>query len=171
VFVFGADKARVLREESLKIGDAEISCRVVQSGSTVRWIPKEGPGADRVALKTQAGDQTVVVTELGEEEVPVKGEAKKCLKGNDRRRDRLGPRRRPRVRRPREDGRRDRRGDEWGADPAARPATRNPAEEFIEKLLLSEADRLKGEGAVMLREVTEAMKDRPRRRRRSSRSS
>jgi hypothetical protein len=47
----------------------------------------------------------------------------------------------------------------WGADPAARPATRNPAEEFIQKLLLSEADRLKGEGAVMLREVTEAMKD------------
>ena len=79
VFVFGADKARVLREESLKVGDAEFPCRVVQSGSTLRWIPKEGPGADRVALKVQTGDQTSVVTELSEEEVPVKGEAKKVL--------------------------------------------------------------------------------------------
>ena len=64
----------------LKVGEAEIPCRVVQSGSTLRWIPKEGPGADRVALKVQAGDQTSVVTELNEEEIPVKGEAKKCLK-------------------------------------------------------------------------------------------
>jgi len=30
VFVFGADKARVLREETLKVGDQDIPCRVVQ---------------------------------------------------------------------------------------------------------------------------------------------
>jgi hypothetical protein len=77
-FVFGS--ARVVREEAVKVGDAEIPCRVVESGGTLRWIPKEGPAADRVALKVQAGDRTTAVAELGEEEVPVKGEAKKCLK-------------------------------------------------------------------------------------------
>jgi hypothetical protein len=132
---------------------------VVQSGSTVRWIPKEGAGADRVALKTQVGDQTVVVTELSEEEVPVKGEAKKCLKvttgevtvwGHD---DVPGFAVRVKT------GTETAEAVAWGADLAARPATRSPAEEFIEKLLLNEADRLKGEGGVMLREVTEAMKE------------
>jgi hypothetical protein len=77
-YVFGS--ARVLREEPVKVGEAEIPCRVVQSGSTLRWIPKEGPWADRVALKVQVGDAPIVITELGEEEVPVKGETKKCLK-------------------------------------------------------------------------------------------
>jgi hypothetical protein len=163
VFVFGADKARILREESLKVGDAEIPCRVVQSGSTLRWIPKEGPGADRVALKLQVGDQTSVVTELSEEEVPVKGEAKKCLKytvgdvtvwGHDD-----VPGFAVRVKMETETSE----AIEWGADPAARPATPKPAaaEKYIEKLLMNEAERLKGEGGVMLREVTEAMKDRP----------
>lgn len=161
VFVFGAEKARVVREESVKIGDAEIPCRVVQSGSTIRWIAKEGPGADRVALKTQVGDQTVAVTEIAEEEVPVKGEAKKCLKvttgdvtvwGHDD-----VPGFAVRVKTATETAE----ATGWGADLAARPATRNPADEFIEKLLLNEADRLKGEGGVMLREVTEAMKDMP----------
>jgi hypothetical protein len=163
VFVFGADKARVLREETLKVGDAEIPCRVVQSGSTLRWIPKEGPGADRVALQVQAGDRTSVVSEMTEEEVSIKGEAKRCLKvttgevtvwGHD---DVPGFVVRVKT------------GDEiaeaveWGADPAARPATGKPggAEEYIGKLLLNEAERLKGEGWIRLREVIEAMKDRP----------
>src|SRR5204862_185951 len=80
VFVFGVDKARVVREETLKVGDAEIPCRVVQSDATLRWVPKDGPGADRVALKVQTGDQASVVSELVEVEVPVKGETKKGLK-------------------------------------------------------------------------------------------
>lgn len=163
VFVFGADKARVLREESLKVGDAEIPCRVVQSGSTLRWIPKEGPGADRVALKVQAGDQTSVVTELGEEEIPVKGEAKKCLKvtagdvtvwGHDD-----VPGFAVRVKTAAETAE----AMEWSADPAARPATPKPAaaDERYEKLLVAEAQRLKGEGWAKLREVVEAMKTPP----------
>ncbi|MBI3856119.1 MAG: hypothetical protein HY293_10565, partial [Planctomycetes bacterium] len=52
---------------------------------------------------------------------------------------------------------------EWAADPAARPAIKKPAvaEEYIAKLLLSEAERLKGEGWTMLRDVIEAMKNEP----------
>ena len=52
---------------------------------------------------------------------------------------------------------------EWAADPAARLATKKAgaAEEYIQKLLLSEAERLKGEGWVVLQEVIAAMKDRP----------
>ena len=162
VFVFGADKARVIREESLKIGDAEIPCRVVQSGSTVRWIPKEGPGADRVALKVQVGDQTVVVTELGEEEVPVKGEAKKCLKmttgdvtvwGHD---DVPGFALRVKT------GNETAEAMGWGSDPATRPAPgKTAAEERLEKAALSEAERLKFEGWALLQEVIEVMKDPP----------
>jgi hypothetical protein len=160
VFVFGADKARVVREESLKIGDAEIACRVVQSNSTLRWIPKEGPGADRVALKTQAGDQTVVVTELGEEEIPVKGETRKCLKytigdmtvwGSDD-----VPGFAVRVTKGNETAE----ATEWGADPATRPAIVKPVTaEERQRTLLAEAERLKAEGWVMLREVIDAMKE------------
>lgn len=163
VLVFGADKARVLREESLKVGDAEIPCRVVQSGSTLRWIPKEGPGADRVALKAQAGDQTSVVTELSEEEVPVKGEAKKCLKytvgdmtvwGHD---DVPGFAVRVKT------GAEISEVIEWGADLAARPAIKKPAsaEARSEGTLLAEAERLKVHGWVMLEEVIESMKTPP----------
>jgi hypothetical protein len=163
VFVFGSDKARILREESLKVGDAEIPCNVVQSGSTMRWIPKEGPGADRVALKVQVGDQTSVVTELSEEEVPVKGVAKKCLKytvgdvtvwGHD---DVPGFAVRVQT------GVETAEVIEWSSDPAARPATKKAvvAEEHSEKLLLAEAERLKSEGWVMLREVIDAMKTPP----------
>jgi hypothetical protein len=163
VFVFGADKARVLREESLKIGDAEIPCRVVQSGSTVRWIPKEGPGVDRVALKSQVGDQTVVVTELSEEEVPVKGEAKKCLKvttgdvtvwGHDN-----IPGFAVRVK----TGNETAEAIDWGADPATRPATskRDAAEDRLEKAAMAYADGLKFEGWLRLQEVIDAMKDQP----------
>lgn len=163
VFVFGPDKARVLREETLKVGDAEIPCRVVQAGATLRWIPKEGPGADRVALKAQAGDQTSVVTELCEEEVLVKGEAKKCLKytvgevtvwGHD---DIPGFAVRVKT------GTETAEAIEWGADPAMRPATakRTSAEGRPEKAALAEAERMKLEGWVLLREVIEAMKDRP----------
>jgi hypothetical protein len=181
VFVFGA---RVLREESLKVGDAEIPCRVVQSGSTSRWIPKEGPGADRVALKVQTGDQTSVVTELSEEEVPVKGEAKKCLKvtvgdvtvwGHD---DVPGFAVRVKT------GNETADAIEWGSDPAARPALAKPAaaapkkttpapvpvavaeppapvEERPVSTLLAEAEQLKSQGAALLREVIEAMKKPP----------
>jgi hypothetical protein len=163
VFVFGADKARILREESLKIGDAEIPCRVVQSGSSVRWIPKEGPGVDRVALKVQVGDQTVVVTELSEEEVPVKGAAKKCLKittgdvtvwGHD---DIPGFAVRVKT------GNETAEAIEWGADPATRPATtkRDAAEDRLEKAALAYADGLKFEGWLRLQEVIDAMKDAP----------
>lgn len=163
VFVFGADKARVLREESLKVGDAEIPCRVVQSGATLRWIPKEGLGADRVALKVQAGDQTSVVTELSEEEIPVKGEAKKCLKytigdmtvwGHD---DVPGFAVRMKT------GAETSEAIDWAADPSARPVTPKPAavDPRFEKLLLGEAQRLKTEGWVMLRGVVEAMKTPP----------
>lgn len=158
VFVFGADKARVLREESLKVGDAEILCRVVQSGSTLRWIPKEGPGAERVALKVQTGDQTSVVTELGEEEIPVKGEAKKCLKytvgdvtvwGHD---DVPGFAVRVKT------GAETSEAIEWSADPTARPAT---PKAVATDTLLAEAERLKLHGWVLLREVIEAMKTPP----------
>jgi len=163
VFVFGPDKARLLREESLKVGDVEIPCRVVQSGSTLRWIPKEGPGADRVALKVQIGDQTSLVTELSEEEVPVKGVAKTCLKytvgdvtvwGRDE-----VPGFAVRVKAGAETAE----AIEWASDPAARPAMKKPAEaeERSEKLLLAEAERLKIEGWVLLREVMEAMKTPP----------
>ena len=163
VFVFGADKARVLREESLKVGDADILCSVVQSGSTLRWIPKEGLGADRVALKVQVGDQTSVVIELGEEEVPVKGEVKKCLKY------RVGdvtvwghndvPGFAVRV----ATGAETAEVIDWGTDPAARPATKKPAaaEEPSEKTLLAEAEGLKVHGWVLLEEVIEAMKTPP----------
>ena len=163
VFVFGADKARVLREETLKVGDTEILCRVVQSGSTVRWIPKEGPAADRVALKVQAGDQTCVAAEVSEEERPVKGEVKKCLKvtvgdttvwGHD---DVPGFAVRVKT------GSETAEAVEWGADPATRPAIakRIASEERSEKATLAEAQRLKVEGWVMLREVIQAMKDPP----------
>jgi DNA-binding protein H-NS len=163
VFVFGADKARVLREETLKVGDAEIPCRVVQSGSTLRWIPKEGPGADRVALKVQTGDQAVVVTELSEEEIPVKGEAKKCLKytageltvwGRD---DVPGFAVRVKT------GFETAEAIDWAADLAARPASPKPAkaEERPDKALLAEAERLKVEGWVLLRDVVVAMKTPP----------
>jgi hypothetical protein len=163
VFVFGADKARVLREETLKVGDAEIPCRVVQSGSTSRWIPKEGPGADRVALKVQAGDRTAVVTEMSEEEIPVKGEAKKCLKvtvgdvttwGHDE-----VPGFVVRVK----TGAEIAEAIDWAADPAARPATpkRAVVDERSEQTLLAEAQRLKIEGWVLLRKVVVAMKTPP----------
>lgn len=163
VFVFGSDKARVLREETVKVGDAEIACRVVQSGSTLRYIPKDGPGADRVALKTQSGDRTSVVTEMGEEEIPVRGEAKKCLKytvgdvtvwGHD---DIPGFAVRVKT------GTETAEAIDWGADPATRPAIAKPAapEEHSEKAALAEAERLKLEGWVLLRDVLEAMKDRP----------
>jgi hypothetical protein len=172
VFVFGADKARVLREETLKIGDAEIPCRVVQSGATSRWIPKEGPAADRVALKVQAGDQTSVVTDLSEEEISVKGEAKKCLKvsagdvtvwGHD---DVPGFAVRVKT------GNETAEAVDWGADPAARPAPPKPAgtapkktrpasEERSLSILLAEAERLKSEGWPLLRDAIGAMKDPP----------
>lgn len=161
VFVFGADRARVLREETVKVGEAEIPCRVVQSGSTLRWIPKEGPGADRVALKTQVADLTVVVTELGEEEIPVKGEAKKCLKmvtgdvtvwGHDD-----VPGFVVRVKTATETVE----AVEWGTDPSTRPVTKKPSEDRPEKAALAEAERLRVEGWVLLQEVMEAMKDRP----------
>jgi hypothetical protein len=158
VFVFGANTARVLREESLKVGDAEIPCRVVQSGSTLRWIPKEGPGAERVALKVQTGDQTSVVTELSEEEIPIKGEAMKCLKytvgdvtvwGHD---DVPGfaVRMKTKAETAEVIG--------WAADPAARPAISKPA---ATDTLLAEAERLRLHGWVLLREVMEAMKTPP----------
>jgi hypothetical protein len=173
VFVFGADRARVVREESLKVGTTEIPCRVVQSGATLRWIPKEGPGADRVALKVQTGDKTVVVTELAEEEIPVKGEARKCLKiataeatvwGHD---DVPGFAVRVKT------------GDEiaeaieWGADQKSRPKFAKkeapvllaeilaPTDDRSVKLLLADAEQLSTEGATMLRDVIEAMKEPP----------
>lgn len=173
LFLFGADRARVVREESLKVGDAELPCRVVQSGSTLRWIPKEGPGADRVAVKVQAGDQTIVVTELGEEEVPVKGETKKCLKvttgestvwSHD---DVPGFAVRVKT------GSETAEAIEWGADPTLRPATRKKAppvpvaevlttvKERPVKRLVADAEQLTNEGASLLREVMEAMKDPP----------
>jgi len=173
VFVFGADKARVVREEAVKVGDAEIPCRVVQSGSTLRWIPKEGPAADRVALKVQAGDQTIVVTELSEEEVPVNGEAKKCLKvtvggktvwGHD-----AVPGFAVRVK----TGNEIAEAVKWGGDLASRPARAKeappvllaeilaPSEKRPVNGLLAEADQLSNEGATMLREVMEVMKDPP----------
>jgi len=163
VLVFGADRACVLREESLKVGDAEIPCLVVQSARTLRWIPKEGLGADRVALKMQVGDQTSVVTELGEEEVPVKGEAKKCLKytigdltvwGHD---DVPGFAVRLKT------GAATAEAIDWAADPAARPEIKKPvaAEERSEKTLLAEAEGLKVHGWVLLEEVIEAMKSPP----------
>jgi hypothetical protein len=161
VFVFGADKARVLREETLKVGDTDIPCRVVQSGATLRWIPKEGPGADRVSLKTQTGDHTTLVTELGEEDVPVKGEPKKCLKVT------VGdvtvwgldgvPGFAVRVK----TGSETAEVVDWGTDPAARPAIAKPAEEHPEKAVLAEAERLRLEGWVLLREVIEVERDRP----------
>jgi hypothetical protein len=170
VFLFGG---RVVREEAVKIGDAEIPCRVVQSGSTLRWIPKEGPAADRVALKVQAGDQTTVVTELGEEEVPVKGEAKKCLKvtvgdvttwGHD---DVPGFAVRVKT------GNEIAEAIEWGTDLAARPASRKktPPAALPEvlstidsrpvKSLLAEAEQLTNEGSTLLLEVIETMKEPP----------
>jgi hypothetical protein len=163
VFVFGADKARVLREEALKVGEAEIPCRVVQSGSTVRWIPKEGPGADRVALKVQAGEKTTAVTELSEEEIQVKGEAKKCLKatagdvtvwGHD---DVPGYAVRVKT------GAETAEAIDWGPDATARPALPKPTatEERPEKTLLAEAEKLKVEGWALLREVIVAMKTPP----------
>lgn len=172
-FVFGADRARVVREEALNVGDAEIPCLVVQSGSTIRWIPKEGPGADRVALKVQTGDRTIVVSELGEEEIPVKGEAKKCLKvtigdttvwGHD-----TVPGFAVRVK----TGNGIAEAVEWGADLAARPSSRNkvspaPAAEVLTRVkerpvksLVAEAEQLSNEGSTLLLEVIEAMKDPP----------
>jgi hypothetical protein len=173
VFVFGAGQARVVREEAVKVGDAEIPCRVVQSGATFRWIPKEGPAADRVALKVQTGDRTTVVTELGEEEIPVKGEAKKCLKytvgettvwGHDE-----VPGFAVRVK----TGSETSEAVKWGGDLASRPARPKeappvllaeilaPAEKRPLTGLLAEADQLTNEGAAMLREVIEAMKAPP----------
>lgn len=158
VFVFGAETARVLREESLKVGDAEIPCRVVQSGATLRWIPKEGPGADRVTLKVQTGDRTSVVTDLAEEEIPVKGEPKKCLRtttgdvtvwGHD---DVPGFAVRVKA------GAETAEAIDWAADPSARPATPKTA---TTDTLLAEAQRLKVEGWVRLRDVVEAMKSPP----------
>lgn len=159
VYVF---EGRVLREESLKVGDAEIPCRVVQSGSTLRWIPKEGPAADRVALKVQTGDQTTVVTALGEEEIPVRGEPKKCLRyttgdvtvwGHDE-----VPGFVVRVKSASETAE----AVEWAADPAARLAPKPAAaEERTEKSLMSEAERLKVQGWMILREVLDEIKAEP----------
>jgi hypothetical protein len=127
VFVFGADKAHVLREETVKLGEVDIPCRVIQSGSTLRWIPKEVPGVDHVALKVQTGDQTIVVTELAEEEVPVKGQAKKCLKYAAGEVTVWGHEEVPGFAVRVKTGNETAEAIEWGADPAARPATPTPA--------------------------------------------
>jgi len=78
--VFAAGRDRVVGEEALAVGDAQVPCRIVQSGATRRWIVKEGPGADRVALKTQTGEEIQAATGYSEEEIPVKGETRKCVK-------------------------------------------------------------------------------------------
>ncbi len=163
VFVFGADKARVLREETVKVGDAEILCRVVQSGATLRWIPKEGPGADRVALKVQAGEQTIVVTELSEEEIPVKGEAKKCLKVTTGDRTVWGHDDVPGFAVRVKTGSETAEAVDWAAEAAARPVTPKPAtaEARPDRPLLAEAERMKVEGWVLLRDVVVAMKAPP----------
>jgi hypothetical protein len=70
-------KGKILREESVKIGDADLACSVVGDSGTTLWIPKSGPLADRWAVKQSAGDP---VTAIGEEEIDVKGEKKKCAR-------------------------------------------------------------------------------------------
>jgi hypothetical protein len=77
---FAPGRGQVVREEKLTVGSTEVSCAVVDSGGVLRWIPKEGRWAERLALKTQVGEQASTVGELGEEEIPIKGTAKSCIK-------------------------------------------------------------------------------------------
>jgi hypothetical protein len=74
---FGGGKGQVAREESVKVGDADVACAVVNTQGAPLWIPKSGRLADRVAVKSGAGS---AVSAIGEEEVPVKGESKKCVR-------------------------------------------------------------------------------------------
>jgi hypothetical protein len=69
-------KGKVAREETVKIGDAEVTCVVVESNGTAYWIPKAGRWADRLAVK----GPNAAVSAIGEEEIPVKGEPKKCAR-------------------------------------------------------------------------------------------
>jgi hypothetical protein len=74
---YSSGKGRVLREESVRVGEQDVPCRVVDQGGAVRWIPREGPGVDRVVLK---GDSASALTALKEEEQSVKGSPLKCVR-------------------------------------------------------------------------------------------
>jgi hypothetical protein len=74
---YASGKGRVLREESVRVGDQDVPCRVVDQGGVARWIPKEGPGADRVVVK---GDSASPLSLLKEEELPVRGSPLKCVR-------------------------------------------------------------------------------------------
>ena len=124
VFAYGG--ARTLREEPLKVGDAEIPCRVVESGAVTRWIPREGRAADRLALKTAVAGQETVVTRIGEEEVPVKGEARKCLVYETGSAKLWAHEDVPGLLVRIEEGGTLREISDWGTDPAARPEFPKP---------------------------------------------
>jgi len=71
---------KILREEMVQVGDANIACVVVESGTTLRWIAKDGRAANRVIVKAVGGGQTTTLSGIGESEASVKGQAKACVR-------------------------------------------------------------------------------------------
>jgi hypothetical protein len=75
-----AGKGKVVREEALRIGDQEVPCRVVDAQGATFWVPTRGRLADRAIVKLSSGDQELSLSSLSEEEISVKGEARKCVR-------------------------------------------------------------------------------------------
>ncbi len=67
---FAGGKGKVLREETIKIGDADVACSVVDIKGLPHWVAKG------IVVKDPNG----AASALAEEEVSVKGETKKCVK-------------------------------------------------------------------------------------------
>jgi hypothetical protein len=70
---------KVLREEAVRVGGTDVACWVVESGTTLRWIAKDGRAGNRVVVKTVAGEKTTALDDLGEAELTVKDQARPCV--------------------------------------------------------------------------------------------
>lgn len=68
-----------LGEETLRVGDLEIPCLVIQVGEEKRWVARSGRWANRVVLKTEKGGVESVVTGLREEVLPFKDRQYNCI--------------------------------------------------------------------------------------------
>lgn len=77
---FAPVEAGVVAEmEPVKVGDAEVSCRVIQLGPVKRWVAREGRAANRLTLKAEQGGKETVAGLLGEEPLKLKDQDELCL--------------------------------------------------------------------------------------------
>lgn len=76
---FSPGEGKILREEPVKVGDAEVPCRVVQVGAATLWLAKDGRAANRIALKKVEGEKETVATLFGEDALKVKDQDLACL--------------------------------------------------------------------------------------------